>query len=107
MVQLSLDSKYCAKGYSELEIDLATVVYELGGNHGLTALHNSPFAFPSRNTLVECRSKYKVNITVGKLRLLDILNNIKIMSMIFVLERNRVRLHFRWMKLQATATFAI
>jgi hypothetical protein len=33
MVQLSLDGKYLAKGYSDLEYNLATVVYELGGAH--------------------------------------------------------------------------
>ena len=38
MVHLSLDGKYLAKGYSNLEYDLATVVYELGGGHCLTAL---------------------------------------------------------------------
>ena len=45
MVQLSLDGKYLAKGYSDLEYDLATVVYELGGAHWLTTLQKSPFAF--------------------------------------------------------------
>jgi hypothetical protein len=53
MVQLSLDGKYLVKGYSDLEYDLATVVYELGGGHCLTALQKSPFAFPSRNALFE------------------------------------------------------
>lgn len=79
MVQLSLDGKYCAKGYSQLEIDLTNVVYKLGGKHCLTALCNSLFAFPSWKTLFECQSKYKLKITVGKPCLLNILDNIKIM----------------------------
>jgi hypothetical protein len=64
MVQLSLDGKYLAKGYSDLEYDLATVVYELGGAHCLTALQKSPFAFPSRNALFERRQEYKLKITI-------------------------------------------
>jgi len=79
MIRLSLEGRYLAKGYSDLEIDLATVVYELGGNHCLTALQRSPFAFPSRNALFERRSEYKLKITVGKPRLLDLLDNVEIM----------------------------
>jgi hypothetical protein len=66
MVQLSLDGKYLAKGYSDLEYDLATVVYELGGGHCLTTLQKSQFAFPSRNALFERRREYKLKITIGK-----------------------------------------
>jgi hypothetical protein len=79
MVQLSLDGKYLAKGYSDLEYDLATVVYELGSAHCLTALQKSPFAFPSRNALFECRQEYKLKITIGKPRVCDLLENIEIM----------------------------
>jgi hypothetical protein len=45
MVQLSLDGKYLAKGYSNLEYNLTTVVYELGDGHCLSALQKSPFTF--------------------------------------------------------------
>lgn len=79
MVQLSLDGAYVAKGYSDLEYDLATVVYELGGGHCLTALQNSSFAFPSRNVLFERCQEYKLNITIGKPRISDLLDNIEIM----------------------------
>jgi len=68
MVQLSLDGKYLAKGYSDLEYDLATVVYELGGSHCLTALQKSPFAFPSRNALFERRREYKLKSDHAKFR---------------------------------------
>jgi hypothetical protein len=62
-----------------LQYDLATVVYELGGGHCLTALQNSPFAFPSRNVLFERRQEYELNITIGKPRISDLLDNIEIM----------------------------
>ena len=79
MVQLSLNRKYLAKGYSDLEYDLAMVVYELGGGHCLTALQKSPFAFPSQNALFEHRQEYKLKITIGKPRICDLLDNIEIM----------------------------
>ena len=75
MVQLSLDRKYLAKGYSNLEYDLAMVVYELGGGHCLTALQKSPFAFPSWNTLLNV-----VKSTSSELPCIcDLLNNSEIM----------------------------
>jgi hypothetical protein len=58
MVQLSLDGKYLAKGYSNLKYDLAMVVYELGSGHCLTTLQKSPFTFPSWNALFERRQDY-------------------------------------------------
>jgi hypothetical protein len=49
---MAVDGTYHAQNYSDLELDLATTIYELGGGAALHALHNSPFAFPSRNTLI-------------------------------------------------------
>src|ERR1700733_8967322 len=78
MVQLPPGGKYLAKGYSDLEYNLATVVYELGGAHCLTALQKSPFALPSRNALFERRQEYRLKITAGKPRMRGLLENIEI-----------------------------
>jgi hypothetical protein len=79
MVKRLIDGSYHAKGYSDLELDLAVVVYELGGDAALHALHNSPFGFPCRNTLSQRRSEYKLRISVGSVRMDDLLHNIEVM----------------------------
>ena len=76
---MALDGKYHPKNFSKLEFDLATTIYELGGGAALYALEKSPFAFPSRTTLLERRQDYKLRITVGEIAMLDILFNIKTM----------------------------
>jgi len=58
---------------------LATVIYELGGGAALYALQKSPFAFPSRTTILERRQDFKLRITVGDVKMLDILANIETM----------------------------
>ncbi|KAF6751796.1 hypothetical protein DFP72DRAFT_815971 [Ephemerocybe angulata] len=78
-VKAAIDGTYHAKNFSQLEMDLATVVYELGGGAVLHALHNSPFAFPSRNTLSGVRSECRLRISVGEVRMEDILHNIEVM----------------------------
>ncbi|KAF8074685.1 hypothetical protein FPV67DRAFT_1619269 [Lyophyllum atratum] len=78
-IKMALAGDYRARSYSDLEIELATVVYELGGDAALHALHNSPFVFPCRNTLLEHRREFRLHITVGAITMSDILANIGIM----------------------------
>jgi hypothetical protein len=78
-VKETIEGKYHAKNFSELELDLATVIYELGGGAALHALHNSPFGFPCRNTLSERRTEFKLRISVGTVRMEDLLHNIEVM----------------------------
>jgi hypothetical protein len=54
-VKMDLAGEYHARNYSDLEIELATVIYELGDDTALNTLHNLPFVFPPRNTLVDLR----------------------------------------------------
>jgi len=70
---------YHPKNFSELEFELATAIYELGGGAALYALQKSPFAFPSRTTILERRQDFKLHITVGEVKMLDIFTNIEIM----------------------------
>jgi hypothetical protein len=73
----ALDGKYHPKNFSDLEFDLAIVIYELGGAAALYALHKSPFAFPARETLVNRRQDFKLRITVGPVKMSDIMANIE------------------------------
>jgi hypothetical protein len=43
----AMKGEYCPASFSKMEYNLAAVVYELGGNTALHALHKSPFCFPS------------------------------------------------------------
>ncbi|KAG6863094.1 hypothetical protein C0993_000191, partial [Termitomyces sp. T159_Od127] len=52
-MQMALVGDYHPQNYSDLEIELALAIYELGGGAALHALHKSLFAFPSRTTLFE------------------------------------------------------
>lgn len=76
---MAADGTYHARSYSDLELDLATTIYELGGGAALHALHNSPFAFPSRNTLTDQRKEFQLHISVDGVRMADIMSNIEIM----------------------------
>jgi hypothetical protein len=78
-MQLAVDGKYRPASFSELEYDLAAVVYELGGDGALHALHKSPFAFPCRQTVVKHRQDYRLRITVGDIKISDICHNIEVM----------------------------
>ena len=76
---MAVDGTYHARSYSDLELDLATTIYELGGGAALHALHNSPFAFPSRNTLADRRKEFQLRISVDGVKMADIMSNIEIM----------------------------
>ncbi|RXW22092.1 hypothetical protein EST38_g3755 [Candolleomyces aberdarensis] len=78
-VKRTINGSYHAKNCSDLEFDLAITIYELGGDAALHALHNSPFGFPCRNTLAERRSEHKLRISVGTVRMEDLLYNIEVM----------------------------
>ncbi|KAF8055318.1 hypothetical protein FPV67DRAFT_1789064 [Lyophyllum atratum] len=79
MIRQAFEGTYHAKNFSELELDLAAVIYELGGGAALYALQKSPFAFPSRTTILKRRQNFKLCITVGQINMSDILANIETM----------------------------
>lgn len=83
---------YHARNYSKAELDLAIVVYELGGDPTLHALHHSPFAFPARTTLADYRRDYCLRISVGSIKMEDILANIKTMFENVSPEHRQVRI---------------
>ncbi|KAJ6550750.1 hypothetical protein B0H10DRAFT_2242551 [Mycena sp. CBHHK59/15] len=59
--QLAIDGKYHARNYTEFDKDLAILVYELGGGAALYALNKAP----------------NLRITVGDVKISDILENIE------------------------------
>ncbi|KAF6750165.1 hypothetical protein DFP72DRAFT_818060, partial [Ephemerocybe angulata] len=78
-VKDAIAGTYHAKNFSQLEIDLAVVVYDLGGGAALHALHKSPFAFPCRETIAARRAENRLRISVGEVRMEDLLHNIEVM----------------------------
>ena len=90
--KMALDGNYHPQNFSNLEIELAMAIYELGGSAALYALHKSPFAFPSCTTLLEHHKKFSLCITVGDIKISDILANIKTMFKEVQLKHKTVRI---------------
>ena len=55
--EMALNGDYHPHNYSDLEIELALAIYELGDGEMLYALSKSPFVFPSCITLPEYQKK--------------------------------------------------
>jgi hypothetical protein len=73
MMQQAIDGTYHVCSYLYLKPDPAKMIYELGGGAAFHALHNSPFASPSRSTLIERRQDFKLCITIGAVKMSDFL----------------------------------
>ncbi|PPR02076.1 hypothetical protein CVT24_011174 [Panaeolus cyanescens] len=67
------------QGFDDLDIELATTVYELGGGAALHALAKSHHAVPSRNTLAQYRREYQLKNSIGEPTMQDFLDNIEVM----------------------------
>ncbi|KAJ7447664.1 hypothetical protein FB451DRAFT_1535824 [Mycena latifolia] len=74
--RLAVDGKYTARNYSQYEIDLSILLYELGGGGAVYAMNHSIFALPSRNTIQPYRHQHSLVPSVNGLRLADISSNI-------------------------------
>ncbi|KAJ6587369.1 hypothetical protein B0H10DRAFT_2234041 [Mycena sp. CBHHK59/15] len=75
--QLAIDGKYHPRNYTEFDKDLAILIYELGGGAALYALNKAPIMLPSRHTISNTRGELNLCITVGDVKVSDILVNIK------------------------------
>jgi predicted RecA/RadA family phage recombinase len=78
-VELAIEGKYHARNYTDLDVDLAILIYELGGGAALHALNHSPIQLPSRHTIADVRRQHRLRITVGDVKMSDILENIEIL----------------------------
>ncbi|KAJ7251090.1 hypothetical protein C8J57DRAFT_1078413 [Mycena rebaudengoi] len=79
MTVKAIKGEYHAKNCTEFNMDLAVLIYELGGGAALYALNKSPFMLPSRHTIADIRRQYSLRITVGDVKISDILDNIEIL----------------------------
>ncbi|KAJ7681305.1 hypothetical protein B0H17DRAFT_943220, partial [Mycena rosella] len=75
--QLAVAGKYHARNYTEFDKDLAILIYELGGGAALYALNKAPVMLPSRYTIADIRRQHNLRITVGDVKISDILENIE------------------------------
>ncbi|KAJ6455113.1 hypothetical protein DFH09DRAFT_962925, partial [Mycena vulgaris] len=74
--QLAVQGKYTARNYTQYDIDLAILIYELGGAGTLYAMNHSIFALPSRNTIQPYRRQHNIVPSVAGLSFSDISANI-------------------------------
>ncbi|KAJ7720806.1 hypothetical protein B0H16DRAFT_1335823 [Mycena metata] len=79
MAHLALDGKYHARNYPLFHKELAVLMYELGGGTALHALNKSPFMLPSHHTIAEMRRQQNLRVTVGDVKISDIMENIEIL----------------------------
>ncbi|KAJ7799847.1 hypothetical protein B0H13DRAFT_1482102, partial [Mycena leptocephala] len=77
--QMALDGKYHPRNFTEFDRDLAILMYELGGGAALYALNKAPIMLPSRFTIAEARREQNLHITVGDIKVSDILENIEVL----------------------------
>ncbi|KAJ6626243.1 hypothetical protein B0H10DRAFT_1942079 [Mycena sp. CBHHK59/15] len=74
--KLAVDGKYTARNYTQYEIDLAILLYELGGGGAVYAMNHSIFALPSRNTIQPYRRHANLMPSLNGVRVTDISGNI-------------------------------
>ncbi|KAJ7658036.1 hypothetical protein B0H17DRAFT_1145739 [Mycena rosella] len=74
--QLAVQGKYTAHNYTQYDIDLAILIYELGGAGTLHAMNHSIFALPSRNTIQPYRRQHNLVPSVANVNFSDISTNI-------------------------------
>ncbi|KAJ7839821.1 hypothetical protein B0H14DRAFT_3697213 [Mycena olivaceomarginata] len=75
--RLALEGKYQSHNYSSLDVDVATLTYDLGGGAALCALSHAPAALPSRQMIAPSRRTLSLRPTVGKVKMHDVLENIE------------------------------
>ncbi|KAJ7236387.1 hypothetical protein C8J57DRAFT_1569718 [Mycena rebaudengoi] len=75
----AVKGEYHPKNFTELDMDLGILTYELGGGAALYALNKSPFMLPSRHTIADVRREISLHITVGDVKISDILENIEVL----------------------------
>ncbi|KAJ7724506.1 hypothetical protein B0H16DRAFT_1736694 [Mycena metata] len=78
-VVLAITGLYHSCNFTSLDKDLAVLIYELGGGAALYALNKAPISLPSRHTIAEERQKISLRVTVGPVKLTDIIANIEML----------------------------
>ncbi|KAJ7439531.1 hypothetical protein B0H11DRAFT_2355829 [Mycena galericulata] len=67
------------ENYTLFHKEFAVLMYELGGGAALHALNKSPYMLPSRHIIAEMRRQQNLRITVGNVKISDILENIEVL----------------------------
>ncbi|KAJ7814333.1 hypothetical protein B0H14DRAFT_3747783 [Mycena olivaceomarginata] len=74
---LAIEGKYHVRNYTTADIDLATLICDLGGGGALHALNHSPKQLPSQHTIADARRQHRLRITVGEVKISGMLKNIE------------------------------
>ncbi|KAJ7907242.1 hypothetical protein B0H13DRAFT_1618612, partial [Mycena leptocephala] len=75
-LRLAASGKYIPKNFTQYEIDLAILLFELGGGGAVYAMNHSIFALPSLNTIQPYRRQHWLIPSVSGLKITDITANI-------------------------------
>ncbi|KAJ7705557.1 hypothetical protein B0H17DRAFT_913672, partial [Mycena rosella] len=78
-IALAINGDYHPRNYTTFDKDLAILIYELGGGAALHALNKAPVMLPSRHAIADIRRQQRLRITVGDVKISDILENIEIL----------------------------
>lgn len=72
----AVNGEYHPRNYSQVDIDLAVILYSFGGASAVYAFNHSYLALPSLNTIQPHRRLYRMTVSTEGIRLTDIANNI-------------------------------
>ncbi|KAJ7463934.1 hypothetical protein FB451DRAFT_1491961 [Mycena latifolia] len=75
-IRAASQGDYTPRNYTQYEIDLSILLYELGGGGAVYAMNHSIFALPSLNTLQPYRRQHKPKPCIDHVDLLSISDNI-------------------------------
>uniref|UniRef100_D8Q4A2 Uncharacterized protein n=1 Tax=Schizophyllum commune (strain H4-8 / FGSC 9210) TaxID=578458 RepID=D8Q4A2_SCHCM len=72
----AVNGEYHPRNYSQVDIDLAVILYSFGGASAVYAFNHSYLALPSLNTIQPHRRLYRMTVSTEGIRLTDIASNI-------------------------------
>ncbi|KAK7005495.1 hypothetical protein R3P38DRAFT_3326476 [Favolaschia claudopus] len=78
-LQTGSRNEYTPRNYTQYEIDLTILLYELGGGSAVHAMHNSIFALPCRNTIEPYRQQHRPQPCLIGINVVTISSNISTM----------------------------
>ncbi|KAK7050337.1 hypothetical protein R3P38DRAFT_3306578 [Favolaschia claudopus] len=78
-LQEACSGDYVPRNYTQYEIDLAILLYELGGGSAVHAMNHSIFALPSRQTIEPYRREHRPKPCLSDVNVLTISQNISTM----------------------------
>ncbi|KAL1670857.1 hypothetical protein EV122DRAFT_227397, partial [Schizophyllum commune] len=74
----AMNGEYHARNYSQMDIDLAVILYTFGGASAVYAFSHSYLALPSLNTIQPHRRLYRLRASTDGVKVVDLVHNIDV-----------------------------